>query len=226
MKDRVLFVDDDADQCELIEATLSRQGLIVKTTTSATEALDLVQREEFDVVLTDLGLNEMSGIDLSERILGAKPDAVVIVVTGLVRIGSVSRDGKAVSYTGLTAGAWFGEGTVLKNEARRYDVEALRDTRLAIMVLPAPGGPTSSRLCAPADAISSARRASSCPRTSARSCISPIGGVGAGTATARGVDGSFSARTASASVRARSASAWRSAPRAATSCCSSSLKRF
>lgn len=55
------------------------------------------------------------------------------VVTGLVRIGSVSRDGKAVSYTGLTAGAWFGEGTVLKNEARRYDVEALRDTRLAIM---------------------------------------------------------------------------------------------
>jgi CRP/FNR family transcriptional regulator, cyclic AMP receptor protein len=55
------------------------------------------------------------------------------VVTGLVRIGSVSRNGKAVSYTGLTAGAWFGEGTVLKNEARRYDVEALRDTRLAIM---------------------------------------------------------------------------------------------
>jgi CRP/FNR family transcriptional regulator, cyclic AMP receptor protein len=29
------------------------------------------------------------------------------VVTGLVRIGSVSRDGKAVSYTGLTAGAWL-----------------------------------------------------------------------------------------------------------------------
>jgi CRP-like cAMP-binding protein len=33
----------------------------------------------------------------------------------------------------LTAGAWFGEGSVLKNEARRYDVVALRDTRLALM---------------------------------------------------------------------------------------------
>jgi CRP-like cAMP-binding protein len=55
------------------------------------------------------------------------------VVTGLVRVGTVSRSGKAVSFTGLTAGAWFGEGTVLKNEARRYDVVALRDTRLAIM---------------------------------------------------------------------------------------------
>jgi CRP/FNR family cyclic AMP-dependent transcriptional regulator len=55
------------------------------------------------------------------------------VVTGLARMGIVSRGGKATSFAGLTAGAWFGEGTVLKNEARRYDVMALRDTRLALM---------------------------------------------------------------------------------------------
>ena len=34
---------------------------------------------------------------------------------------------------GLTAGAWFGEGSMLKSELRRYDVVALRDTRLALM---------------------------------------------------------------------------------------------
>jgi CRP/FNR family transcriptional regulator, cyclic AMP receptor protein len=55
------------------------------------------------------------------------------VVSGLVRMGIVSRGGKATSFTGLTAGAWFGEGSVLKSEARRYDVVALRDTRLALM---------------------------------------------------------------------------------------------
>jgi CRP-like cAMP-binding protein len=55
------------------------------------------------------------------------------VVSGLVRIGTVSRGGKAITFTGLTAGAWFGEGSVLKNEARRYDAVALRDTRLALM---------------------------------------------------------------------------------------------
>jgi CRP-like cAMP-binding protein len=55
------------------------------------------------------------------------------VVTGLARMGIVSRSGKAASFAGLTAGSWFGEGTVLKKEARRYDVVALRDTRLAIM---------------------------------------------------------------------------------------------
>ncbi len=50
------------------------------------------------------------------------------VVTGLARMGIVSRGGKAASFAGLTAGAWFGEGTVLKKEPRRYDVVALRDS--------------------------------------------------------------------------------------------------
>lgn len=55
------------------------------------------------------------------------------VSAGLVKMSTVSRDGKATSFTGLTVGAWFGEGTVLKNEPRRYDLVALRETRLAMM---------------------------------------------------------------------------------------------
>lgn len=55
------------------------------------------------------------------------------VVTGLARMGTVSSGGKAASFAGLTAGAWFGEGSMLKREPRRYDVVALRDTRLALM---------------------------------------------------------------------------------------------
>jgi CRP-like cAMP-binding protein len=55
------------------------------------------------------------------------------MVGGLARMGGVSRDGKETSLAGLTAGAWFGEGSVLKNEPRRYDVVALRDSRVALM---------------------------------------------------------------------------------------------
>ncbi len=55
------------------------------------------------------------------------------VVSGLGRMSIVSPGGKAMTFTGLTAGAWFGEGSVLKNEPRRYDMVALRDTRLALM---------------------------------------------------------------------------------------------
>jgi CRP/FNR family cyclic AMP-dependent transcriptional regulator len=55
------------------------------------------------------------------------------VVSGLMRMGVVSRGGKAMTFTGLTAGAWFGEGTMLKREVRRYDMVALRDSRIALM---------------------------------------------------------------------------------------------
>ena len=55
------------------------------------------------------------------------------VVSGLMRMSVVSRGGKAMTFTGLTAGAWFGEGTMLKKEIRRYDMVALRDTRIALM---------------------------------------------------------------------------------------------
>lgn len=56
------------------------------------------------------------------------------MVFGLARMGGVSRDGKEASLAGLTAGAWFGEGSVLKNEPRRYDVVALME-RSAFMWL-------------------------------------------------------------------------------------------
>jgi CRP-like cAMP-binding protein len=55
------------------------------------------------------------------------------VVSGLMRMSVVSRGGKAMTFTGLSAGAWFGEGTVLKKEARRYDMVALRESRIALM---------------------------------------------------------------------------------------------
>jgi CRP-like cAMP-binding protein len=55
------------------------------------------------------------------------------IVTGLARMGTASSGGKAVMLAGVTAGGWFGEGSILKGEARRYDMVALRDTRLALM---------------------------------------------------------------------------------------------
>jgi CRP/FNR family transcriptional regulator, cyclic AMP receptor protein len=55
------------------------------------------------------------------------------VVDGLVKISSVSLEGKPVSFTGVPTGGWLGEGSLLKDEPRRYDVVALRETRIAFM---------------------------------------------------------------------------------------------
>ena len=64
---------------------------------------------------------------------GQPVNAWLGVVSGLVKLGSVSPEGKMVTYTGVTAGGWFGEGSLLKSELRRYDGVALRDTRIASM---------------------------------------------------------------------------------------------
>ena len=55
------------------------------------------------------------------------------IVEGLVKMTSLSRSGKLTTFTGLPAGAWFGEGSLLKSEPRRYDVIALRESRVALM---------------------------------------------------------------------------------------------
>lgn len=55
------------------------------------------------------------------------------VVSGLIKLASVSADGKSVSFEGVTAGGWFGEGSLLKTEPRKYDAVALRETRIASM---------------------------------------------------------------------------------------------
>jgi CRP/FNR family transcriptional regulator, cyclic AMP receptor protein len=55
------------------------------------------------------------------------------VVEGLVKLCNVSPEGKVATLAGVPAGGWFGEGSLLKNEPRRYDAVALRDSRIALM---------------------------------------------------------------------------------------------
>jgi len=55
------------------------------------------------------------------------------VIDGLVKISSVSPEGKAVTFTGVRAGGWFGEGSLLRPDPWRYDAVALRDSRVALV---------------------------------------------------------------------------------------------
>lgn len=64
---------------------------------------------------------------------GETVDAWTGVIEGLVKMSSVSVAGKSVTFTGIGAGGWFGEGSLLKSESRKYDIVALRDTRMAWM---------------------------------------------------------------------------------------------
>ena len=53
------------------------------------------------------------------------------VVDGLLKMSNISLEGNPITYTGIPPGAWFGEGTLLKREVYRYNIEALRKSTVA-----------------------------------------------------------------------------------------------
>lgn len=55
------------------------------------------------------------------------------VVEGLVKISADSLDGRTMTFTEISRGGWFGEGSLLKTDARKYDAVALRPSRMALM---------------------------------------------------------------------------------------------
>jgi two-component system response regulator HydG len=79
---RVLLVDDDRSLCEALVEGLDGRGFKVTFRNSADEALPLATSEDFDVVLTDLNMKGTGGIELCARILAARPDLPVVLLTG------------------------------------------------------------------------------------------------------------------------------------------------
>lgn len=83
-----------------------------------------------DRVLADIAVQQVpAGSTVCRK--GESVDCWIGVLDGLVKIASSSPDGRTLTFTGVPPGGWFGEGSLLKQEPRRYDVSALRDSRIA-----------------------------------------------------------------------------------------------
>ena len=81
MKGRILVIDDDRSMCELLKAALGHRGFEVLSCLCAAEALDLLSREAVEVVVTDLNMQGMTGLDLCARVRQTHPDLPVVVLT-------------------------------------------------------------------------------------------------------------------------------------------------
>ena len=64
---------------------------------------------------------------------GDRAEHWIGIVSGLVKVSSVSAEGKPTTFIGVPSGGWFGEGALLKRESRRYDAIALRSSVVAYM---------------------------------------------------------------------------------------------
>ena len=88
MRARVLIVDDDPAMCAMLRAHLVKRRYEVATSEVAAEAFELLRSGDFDVVVTDLQMRGMNGLELCERIAANRPDIPVIVITAF---GSLER---------------------------------------------------------------------------------------------------------------------------------------
>lgn len=86
---RLLIVDDDALQEEALRDILSSHGYAVEGCRSPSAALQRVGEARFNLVLTDLQMPEMNGIELTKRLQATDPDLVVVLMTGHATIPSI-----------------------------------------------------------------------------------------------------------------------------------------
>lgn len=82
----IMVVDDDLDLCETLATVLRESGKVVSCCSSALEALSLVATGDFNVILTDLMMPCMDGIELCKRVLAVKPNTSIVMMTGYASV--------------------------------------------------------------------------------------------------------------------------------------------
>ncbi|MFO7775641.1 MAG: sigma-54 dependent transcriptional regulator [Candidatus Hydrogenedentota bacterium] len=88
MNAKILIAEDDATQREIIEDILSQDGHEVDAVESAPAALEAVEADFYHILLTDLRMPGMDGLELLRRVKGVQPDVEVIVMTAYASVST------------------------------------------------------------------------------------------------------------------------------------------
>ena len=83
---RILVADDESDITEVLADILSEQGYTVETAHDGRAAWDTYRADPFDVVVTDLKMPEMGGIDLLRRVQESGNPTLVVIMTGFATV--------------------------------------------------------------------------------------------------------------------------------------------
>jgi DNA-binding NtrC family response regulator len=102
LKARVLVVDDDRAACELMASGLRRRDFTLEWRLTAQEAIAPVMNGAVDVVVADLNMPGVSGIDLCRRIAADRPDVPVVVVTAFGSLETAVAAIRAGAYDFVT----------------------------------------------------------------------------------------------------------------------------
>ena len=83
---RILLAEDDTSMREYLQRALQRVGYEVSAVGCGTEAMPLLEAERFDLLLTDIVMPEMDGIELARRASELDPDIKIMFITGFAAV--------------------------------------------------------------------------------------------------------------------------------------------
>jgi DNA-binding NtrC family response regulator len=84
--EKILVVDDESTICDSVKKILSRKGYSVENTLNANDAIERIKKEKFDIVITDLMMPQVSGMELLELVKKYYPEIDVLVITGYATV--------------------------------------------------------------------------------------------------------------------------------------------
>jgi DNA-binding response OmpR family regulator len=84
MSEKVLIVDDEKDFLDIIAERIRARGMDVSTTTSAEDAIHMVEEKSYDVIIMDFMMPGMNGFQTLKAIKEKKPEVQIILLTGNV----------------------------------------------------------------------------------------------------------------------------------------------
>ena len=86
MAGKILVVDDEQSMCEFMEIMLTKEGYEVETATSGNEAVKKTVSSSYDLIIADMMMPQMTGLDLLKEIKGRRPDQDLIVMTAFASV--------------------------------------------------------------------------------------------------------------------------------------------
>ena len=131
---RILVVEDDESLRRVTQAQLERSGHETSVAVDVAQALDILSKEPQDLVLSDLNLPDVSGIELLKRVRAEYPETEVIIITAYGTIESAVDAIKCGAYDYITKPVHPDELKALVNRVleRRRLLEEVRTLRGAI----------------------------------------------------------------------------------------------
>jgi len=106
---RLLVVDDDEDLLEMMRERFDRKGIKIATASRGADALTLAGQQRFDIALLDVGLPDLGGLELLNKLKEQLPELEVIMLTAHAGLDSAIQAMKSGAYDYLTKPFHFNE---------------------------------------------------------------------------------------------------------------------